>query len=78
MVKKAIKKTVRKPAVKAKAKKTALFPGFFKDKLGNTDPKIAQAIAHELQLCGPAGGPSSGFADGRRASPDRRRRARIA
>ncbi len=48
MAKKASKKTVKKPAAKAKAKKAPLFPGFFKDKLGKTDPKIAKAIAQEL------------------------------
>src|SRR5688500_5603505 len=49
MAKKANKKTVKKSAVKVKARKTALFPGFFKEKLDKTDPKIAQAIANELQ-----------------------------
>ena len=48
MAKKASKKIVKKPAVKAKAKKGPLFPGFFKDKLGKTDPKVAKAIANEL------------------------------
>ncbi|MEQ1524451.1 MAG: hypothetical protein ABL936_24595, partial [Aestuariivirga sp.] len=48
MTKKATKKTVKKPAAKAKAKKAPLFPGFFKEKLGKTDPKIAQTIAQEL------------------------------
>ena len=48
MAKKAIKKTVKKPAAKAKVKKAPLFPGFFKDKLSKTDPKVAKAIAQEL------------------------------
>ena len=43
MAKKAAKKTVKK------ARKNApLFPGFFKDKLAKTDPKVAKAIAAEL------------------------------
>ena len=48
MAKKASKKTVKKPAAKAKAKKAPLFPGFFKEKLAKTDPKVAQAITREL------------------------------
>ena len=36
----------RKPA--AKAARKALFPGFFKDALAKTDPKVAKAIAAEL------------------------------
>ena len=48
MAKKAIKKTVKKSAAKATAKKAPLFPGFFKDKLGKADPKIAKAIQSEL------------------------------
>ncbi|MBG1231803.1 serine hydroxymethyltransferase [Aestuariivirga litoralis] len=50
--KKAYKAKARKPATKAKAKgaKVAkpLFPGFFKDTLKSSDPKIAKAIASEL------------------------------
>lgn len=55
--KKAAKKTVKKaakPAKKAAAKKKAspkrapLFPGFFKEALAKSDPKIAKAIALEL------------------------------
>jgi glycine hydroxymethyltransferase len=42
MAQKAAKKTVKK----AKAK--PLFPGFFKDRLAKTDPKVAKAIAAEL------------------------------
>ena len=43
MAKKTAKKTVKK------ARKNApLFPGFFKDKLAKTDPKVAKAIAAEL------------------------------
>ena len=38
------KKAARKPAKKAKP----LYPGFFKDKLVKTDPKIARAIQSEL------------------------------
>jgi len=38
--------TRRKPA--AKAARKALFPGFFKDALAKTDPKVAKAIAAEL------------------------------
>ena len=49
MAKKASKKTVKKPAAKAKAKKAPLFPGFFKEKLAKSDPKVAKAIANELQ-----------------------------
>jgi len=57
-VKKAAKKPAKakaKPARKAAAKKKAaaparqpLFPGFFKDALAKSDPKIAKAIAQEL------------------------------
>ena len=46
------KKSVKKPAkkvVKKAAKSAALYPGFFKDTLGKTDPKIAKAIANELK-----------------------------
>ena len=48
MAKKAIKKTVKKSSTKAKAKNPPLFPGFFKEKLSKTDPKVARAIASEL------------------------------
>jgi glycine hydroxymethyltransferase len=51
MAKKAAKKSVKKPArktVKRPAKALPLFPGFFKDKLAKTDPKVARAIAAEL------------------------------
>ncbi len=42
-------RAARKTIKKAKAKKpTPLFPGFFKDKLAASDPKIAKAIAAEL------------------------------
>lgn len=47
---KATKKT-GKPARKAKSKgktRKPLFPGFFKEKLAKTDPKVAKAIAAEL------------------------------
>ncbi len=37
----------RKPAKKP-AKKSPLYPGFFKDKLAKADPKVAKAIAAEL------------------------------
>ena len=57
-VKKAAKKAVKakaKPAKKVAAKKKAaaparkpLFPGFFKEALAKSDPKIAKAIAQEL------------------------------
>jgi glycine hydroxymethyltransferase len=47
MAKKAVKKPIAKKA-KTKAKAKPLFPGFFKDKLAKTDPKIANAIASEL------------------------------
>jgi glycine hydroxymethyltransferase len=46
MAKKTVKKATVKPKVKAKA--TPLFPGFYKEKLAKTDPKIAKAIANEL------------------------------
>ncbi len=46
MAKKAVRKTVKK-ATKAASRKP-LFPGFFKDKLAKTDPKVAKAIAGEL------------------------------
>ena len=47
-------KTAKKTASKAKTAKKSriakpLFPGFFKDKLAKADPKIAKAIALELQ-----------------------------
>ncbi|MGH6853884.1 MAG: serine hydroxymethyltransferase [Aestuariivirga sp.] len=42
------KKIAKKPVKTSKAKAKPLFPGFFKDKLANTDPKIAKAIAAEL------------------------------
>jgi glycine hydroxymethyltransferase len=48
MAKKAIEKLVKKAAVKKLAKRAPLFPGFYKDKLAKTDPKIAKAIANEL------------------------------
>ncbi len=44
--KKAVKKSVR--ASESKSRKP-LFPGFFKDKLAKADPKVAKAIASELQ-----------------------------
>ncbi|MCA0434168.1 MAG: serine hydroxymethyltransferase [Proteobacteria bacterium] len=44
MARKPAKKTVKKAATK----KAPLYPGFFKDKLAKTDPKIAKAIAAEL------------------------------
>jgi glycine hydroxymethyltransferase len=46
MAKKAVRKTVKK-ARKAVPRKP-LFPGFFKDKLVKSDPKVAKAIAGEL------------------------------
>ncbi|MDE2446420.1 MAG: hypothetical protein KGO94_09590, partial [Alphaproteobacteria bacterium] len=56
MAKKATKKLTKKPAkavarkTATKAKKTApLYPGFFKERLAKTDPKIAKAIANELK-----------------------------
>ena len=48
MVKKSVKKPAKKPTKKA-AKPTALYPGFFKDTLGKSDPKIAKAITNELK-----------------------------
>ncbi len=48
MAKKAIKKPAKK-AVKRAAPVAALYPGFFKDVLDKTDPKIAKAIANELK-----------------------------
>ena len=48
MAKKAIKKPAKK-VVKKAAPAVALYPGFFKDTLGKTDPKIAKAIANELK-----------------------------
>ena len=44
MAKKAIKKVAKNKA----ARKAPLFPGFFKDKLAKSDPKIAKAITQEL------------------------------
>jgi glycine hydroxymethyltransferase len=41
MAKKAVKKVAKK--------KAPLFPGFFKDKLAKTDPRVARAIADELR-----------------------------
>jgi glycine hydroxymethyltransferase len=53
MAKKSVKKTAKKPvkkAVKKTAKKPAvLFPGFFKERLAKTDPKVAKTIAAELK-----------------------------
>jgi glycine hydroxymethyltransferase len=37
-----------KKAVKKRNKAKALFPGFFKERLAKTDPKIAKAVAQEL------------------------------
>jgi glycine hydroxymethyltransferase len=49
MAKKAVTKKAPAKKAKAKSKKAKpLFPGFFKDKLSKTDPKIAKAIASEL------------------------------
>ncbi|HLA03392.1 MAG TPA: hypothetical protein VJ019_11580, partial [Aestuariivirga sp.] len=48
MAKKAIKKTIKKSAAKTGIKIAPLFPGFFKEKLSKTDPKVAKAIANEL------------------------------
>ena len=48
MAKKPAKKTAKKPARKAAKKPTALYPGFFKDKLAKADPKIGRAILNEL------------------------------
>ncbi len=45
-VSKKAKKTKTKKA--AKAARKPLFPGFFKDKLAKTDPKVAKSIASEL------------------------------
>ncbi len=45
---KTVKKTKAKTTAKSKKPKP-LFPGFFKDKLAKSDPKIAKAIALELQ-----------------------------
>jgi glycine hydroxymethyltransferase len=50
MAKKPAKKIAKKPARKAVPKKpTALYPGFFKDKLAKADPKIARAIVNEFK-----------------------------
>ena len=49
MAKKPVKKTAKKPARKVVKKPTALYPGFFKDKLAKADPKIACAIVNELK-----------------------------
>ena len=49
MAKKAAKAKVKKKAAKKAAPKAkALFPGFFKETLKKSDPKIAKAIASEL------------------------------
>jgi glycine hydroxymethyltransferase len=42
------KKASKAKSKKAAQKKAALYPGFFKDKLVKTDPKIAKAIQSEL------------------------------
>ena len=42
------KKTAARRKPSAKAARKALFPGFFKDALAKTDPKVAKAIAAEL------------------------------
>jgi len=47
MAKKAAKRTAKKASARVK-KAAPLFPGFFKEKLAKTDPKIARAIAAEL------------------------------
>ncbi len=52
MAKKSVKTPAKKPAKKAakkSVKKAALFPGFFKDRLAKTDPKVAKTIAAELK-----------------------------
>jgi glycine hydroxymethyltransferase len=52
MAKKSAKTSVKKPAKKAAkkaVKKAPLFPGFFKDRLAKTDPKVAKTIAAELK-----------------------------
>jgi glycine hydroxymethyltransferase len=42
------KKASKAKSKKAAKKKAALYPGFFRDKLAKTDPKIAKAIQSEL------------------------------
>jgi glycine hydroxymethyltransferase len=48
MAKKVAKPAKKKPAKSKPAKRKALYPGFFKDKLAQVDPKVAKAIAGEL------------------------------
>jgi glycine hydroxymethyltransferase len=51
MARKTIAKTRSTPVKRSRAKSTArkpLFPGFFKEKLAKSDPKVAKAIAQEL------------------------------
>ncbi len=52
MAKKSVKTSAKKPAKKAAkkaVKKAPLYPGFFKDRLAKTDPKVAKTIAAELK-----------------------------
>ncbi len=48
MAKQVKKTTAKKATRKATAKAKPLFPGFFKDRLAKTDPKIAKSIQSEL------------------------------
>jgi glycine hydroxymethyltransferase len=43
------RKSVKKPAKKSAKKSAPLYPGFFKDRLAKTDPKVAKTIAAELK-----------------------------
>ncbi len=49
MATKAKKTVVKKTAAKKAVKAAPLFPGFYKEKLAKSDPKIAKAIASELR-----------------------------
>jgi glycine hydroxymethyltransferase len=49
VAKKSVKTPAKKPARKLAKKSGPLYPGFFKDRLAKTDPKIAKTIAAELK-----------------------------
>jgi glycine hydroxymethyltransferase len=49
LAKKTAKKSAKKPTSKSKKKAGPLYPGFFKDRLGKTDPKVAKTITAELK-----------------------------
>jgi glycine hydroxymethyltransferase len=49
MLKKLVKTFAKKPAKRAVKKAAPHYPGFFKDRLAKTDPKVAKTIAAELK-----------------------------